>query len=79
MTKTVGIIGAGISGLTLGVQLKAKGLQVELSDKGRSVGGRTSSRRTDWGYLDHGAQYLTIRNPEFQAFLQTHLGAGLSR
>jgi len=73
MTKTVGIIGAGISGLTLGVQLKAKGFQVELFDKGRSVGGRTSSRRTDWGYLDHGTQYLTIRDPEFQAFLQTHL------
>lgn len=75
MAKTVGIIGAGISGLTLGVQLQARGFQVELFDKGRSVGGRASSRRTDWGYLDHGAQYFTIRDPEFRAFLETHLPA----
>jgi len=72
MTKTVGIIGAGISGLTLGTQLKARGVPVEVFDKGRSVGGRTASRRTDWGYLDHGAQYFTIRDPDFQAFLQAH-------
>jgi predicted NAD/FAD-dependent oxidoreductase len=73
MTEKVGIIGAGVSGLTLGTQLKAKGFQVEIFDKGRAVGGRASSRRTDWGYLDHGAQFLTIRDSEFHRFLATHL------
>lgn len=73
MTTRIGIIGAGISGLTLGTQLKTRGFQVEIFDKGRAVGGRASSRRTEWGYLDHGAQFLTIRDSEFQDFLQTHL------
>ncbi len=71
--KKIGIIGAGISGLTLGLKLKEKGFEVELFDKGNSVGGRASSRRTQWGYLDHGAQFITIRDPEFKDFLETHL------
>ncbi len=73
MTKKVGIIGAGIAGLTIGNKLKKKGFQVEIFDKGRAVGGRTSSRKTEWGYLDHGAQYMTIRNSEFHNFLKTYL------
>jgi len=73
MTKKVGIIGAGIAGLTIGNKLARKGFQVEVFDKGRAVGGRTSSRKTEWGYLDHGAQYITIRNSEFQDFLKTYL------
>lgn len=73
MTERVGIIGAGITGLTIGYQLQKKGLQVEIFDKGRAVGGRTSSRKTEWGYLDHGAQYLTIRKPQFQEFISTYL------
>lgn len=73
MTKRVGIIGAGIAGLTIGNKLAKKGFQVEIFDKGRAVGGRTSSRKTEWGYLDHGAQYITIRDSEFQDFLTTYL------
>lgn len=73
MTQTFGIIGAGIAGLTVGRQLQSQGLAVELFDKGRAVGGRTSSRRTEWGYLDHGAQFFTIRDRAFQTFLQTHI------
>jgi hypothetical protein len=73
MTQIVGIVGAGVSGLALGNQLKAKRFQVEIFDKGRAVGGRASSRRTEWGYLDHGAQLLTIRDSEFHRFLATCL------
>ena len=73
MTTRIGIIGAGIAGLTLGHQCQKKGLAVEIFDKGRAVGGRTSSRRTEWGYLDHGAQYFTFRNPQVQEFIKTHL------
>ena len=36
----VGIIGAGIAGLTLAAELEAKGLEVALVDKGRGYGGR---------------------------------------
>lgn len=73
MTKRVGIIGAGIAGLTIGNNLAKKGFQVEIFDKGRAVGGRASSRKTEWSYLDHGAQYITIRNSEFQDFLKAYL------
>lgn len=73
MNGRVGIIGAGITGLTIGYKLQEKGWKVEIFDKGRAVGGRTSSRRTEWGYLDHGAQYLTIRNPKFEEFINTYL------
>ncbi|NES87451.1 MAG: NAD(P)-binding protein [Moorea sp. SIO2B7] len=69
----IGIIGAGIAGLTLGYQWQKQGFAVEIFDKGRAVGGRTSSRRTQWGYLDHGAQYLTVRNPQFQEFIKANL------
>jgi hypothetical protein len=71
--KRIGIIGAGIAGLTVGNKLTEKGFRVEIFDKGRAVGGRTSSRKTEWGYLDHSAQYLTVRNSEFQNFLKTYL------
>ena len=77
MTTRVGIIGAGVAGLTLGHQWQNQGFAVEIFDKGRGVGGRTSSRRTEWGDLDHGAQYLTIRNPQFQEFIRTYLPADL--
>jgi renalase len=73
MTHKVGIIGAGVAGLTLGCKLQEQGFTVEIFDKGRAVGGRTASRRTQWGELDYGAQFLTIRDRDFQAFLDTHL------
>ena len=31
-----------------------------------------SSRRTDWGYLDHGCQYFTVKDPSFANFLQEY-------
>ncbi len=73
MTMNVGIIGAGLSGLTVATQLTAAGYAVDVFDKGRAVGGRMSSRRITAGYWDHGAQYFTIRDPAFRAFLSTYL------
>ena len=70
----IAIIGAGVAGLTLAHKLKEAGyLQVEIFDKGKAPGGRTSSRRIDQGYLDHGAQFLTIKDLEFREFLASHL------
>ena len=64
------IIGAGISGLACGKALADAGHQVALSDKGRGPGGRMSTRRVDTplgqAYFDHGAQFFTQRNPDFQ-------------
>jgi predicted NAD/FAD-dependent oxidoreductase len=50
--------------------------QVTVFDKGRAVGGRMSSKRTESGYLDMGAQYFTARSAEFQGQVKTWLDAG---
>lgn len=73
MINKIAIIGAGITGLSLAKNLKENNFEVEVFDKGRGVGGRMSSRRTEWGYLDHGAQYLTIRNEQFHDFLKPYI------
>ncbi len=73
MPLRVGIIGAGIAGLTLATRLVEAGHEVKLLDKGRGVGGRTSTRRGDPAAFDHGAQYFTVRDPRFRTFLDEHL------
>jgi predicted NAD/FAD-dependent oxidoreductase len=70
--KKVAIIGAGISGLTLATYLQKQDFTLTIFDKGRGVGGRMSSRRTNWGYLDHGTQYFNIVSPEFQTFIEQY-------
>lgn len=70
--KKVAIIGAGISGLTIATYLQKQNFTITIFDKGRGVGGRMSSRRTNWGYLDHGTQYFTITNREFHNFIEQY-------
>jgi phytoene dehydrogenase-like protein len=60
------VIGAGVSGLIAARTLQATGARVLGLDKGRGVGGRMATRRTDWGVFDHGAQFLTARDPQFR-------------
>lgn len=71
----VGIIGAGIAGLTLATRLVEGGHSAQLFDKGRGVGGRASTHRGDGVAFDHGAQYYTARDPSFRAFLDAHVPA----
>ena len=67
----VGVIGAGLAGLSCARHLTAMGHAVRLFDKGRGPGGRMSSRRVDTSAgvasFDHGAQYFTARDPSFLA------------
>lgn len=62
----VGVVGAGIAGLTCARILADHSLDVTLFDKGRAPGGRTSRRRADPFQFDHGAQYFTARDPVFR-------------
>ena len=73
----VAIIGAGISGLMAASVLVAAGRRVTLIDKGRSVGGRLATRRIGAGRADHGAQFFTVRAPEFGAWVEHWREAGL--
>lgn len=73
------IIGAGLSGLMLATALIARGdtRRVVLVDKGRSVGGRLATRRLGNGRADHGAQFFTVRDREFENYVNTWQQAGL--
>jgi len=61
------IIGAGIAGLNLARRLAQRGIDVRLFEKARGPSGRLSTRRAEVGQFDHGAQYLTARDPVFRA------------
>lgn len=64
------IIGAGMAGLACASALIRAGHRVTLFDKGRGPGGRMSTRRLSSPLgdvaIDHGAQYFTVRHPEFR-------------
>lgn len=77
MQTDVLIVGAGMSGLMAAGVIQRYGLQVKVLDKGRSVGGRLATRRIGQGQGDHGAQFFTVRTPEFQRWIDDWLDDGL--
>jgi predicted NAD/FAD-dependent oxidoreductase len=64
------VIGAGMAGLIAAAELQRAGRRVLVLDKGRGVGGRLASRRIDGATFDHGAQFITTRDPRFAAVLE---------
>lgn len=68
----IGIIGAGLAGLSLATLLDPHQHNVVLFDKGQGVGGRLTHRRHEAYDFDHGAQYFTVRSPQFRTFLARH-------
>jgi renalase len=57
--RTIAIIGAGISGLSVAYTLRTlKHLNVLLLEKSRGVSGRATTRRKDNFAFDHGANYF---------------------
>jgi len=75
MSDRVIVIGVGMAGLACARALKGAGRRVLVLDKSRGIGGRVATRRVglDMGAarFDHGAQYITVRTPEFSRFLET--------
>ena len=59
------IVGAGMIGLTAASELQQKGHNVIIFDKGRGAGGRLASRHIGLATFDHGAQFMTGRDPRF--------------
>ena len=74
--KKIAVLGAGLCGATAAATLTQQGYQVTVFDKGRAAGGRMSSKRTEQGYLDMGAQYFTARSDAFQQQVQLWRDAG---
>ncbi|MEO6351947.1 MAG: FAD-dependent oxidoreductase [Burkholderiaceae bacterium] len=73
----IAVIGAGISGLTCAHQLQVQGHSVTVYEKSQQVSGRMSTRQTEFGGFDHGAQYLTASSEDFRKQLVTWKKAGL--
>lgn len=79
LERDIVIIGSGMAGLACARHLMAAGLRTLVLDKGRGTGGRMATRRveivgTAYGF-DHGAQYFTIRDPQFLHALSPVMGA----
>ncbi len=67
MTKSkfpVGIVGAGICGLTLARKLNEAGVPTLIFEKSRGYGGRFATRRTEGGLVDHGISWIELNQPD---------------
>jgi predicted NAD/FAD-dependent oxidoreductase len=74
----VAVIGAGMAGLTAARALLDGGHQVTVLDKGRRPGGRLATRALHGGArADHGAQFFTVRSPEFGSRVSGWLADGV--
>lgn len=65
------VVGAGMAGVACARTLLQAGHRVTVFEKARGFGGRMSTRRTEFGGFDHGAQYFTVRDSRFARALLT--------
>lgn len=72
----IAIVGAGISGLTAARQLQSQGHSVTVYEKSAGVSGRMSTRMTEFGGFDHGAQYFTVASERFKKEVADWLKVG---
>ncbi len=72
------IIGAGLAGLSAANDLQQAGHSVLVIDKGRGLGGRLAGRRIGEATFDHGAQFMTAREPRFKAAVARWIKAGVA-
>lgn len=87
-TKSVAIIGAGMAGLSAAAVLTGAGFSVRLFDKGRSPGGRMSTRRVNIAnpgggdtelLFDHGAQFVRTRTRSLSHWLENEVRGGAAK
>ena len=73
----IAILGCGVAGLSAARELRRNGIEAVLFDKSRGVGGRMSTRYADAWEFDHGAQYFTVQDANFQAEVDVAEKAGV--
>ncbi|WP_019506374.1 NAD(P)/FAD-dependent oxidoreductase [Pleurocapsa sp. PCC 7319] len=72
------VIGGNITGLIIATILQRRGIKVTLLDQCRDIGGRLATRRISQeksieGVFDSGIQYLSVKNPQFQVWVDDWL------
>ncbi len=72
--RKVAVVGAGIAGIACARTLMQAGLDVTVFEKSTGAGGRMSTRSSEFGGFDHGAQYFTVRDARFEKALATASG-----
>ena len=68
-SRRIAVIGAGIAGVACARTLAQAGHDVTVFEKSRGAGGRMSTKATEFGTFDHGAQYFTVRDARFEKAL----------
>lgn len=76
---TVIVVGGGLAGVAAARTLRSAGRDVTVLDRGRQIGGRMASQRTDDRVVDTGASYFTVSEPAFEAVVQDWQDRGLAR
>lgn len=76
----VGIVGAGMAGLSCALALQARGAAAAIFEKARGPGGRLAARRLDTpmgtATFDFGAQAITVNDQQFLAVTETWRASG---
>lgn len=73
----IAIVGAGLAGLMAGRRLMESGLSVAIFESAPVVGGRIMTHSVGQGRVDSGAQFFTVREPEFAAIVYQWLQDGV--
>lgn len=77
----IGIIGAGLAGLTCARALQRAGFSVTLFDKSRGIGGRVATRRIPRDdreiRVDHGLPYLSLQGERTGILIEEFLQKGI--
>lgn len=68
-----------MAGLTAARLLKENAVVPTILEKSRGLGGRMATRRIEDAVLDHGAQFLTARDPKFQHMVAEWESKGVIR
>jgi len=72
------IVGAGLSGLVAARWLDALGYETIVLEQAPDIGGRMATRRFGEARFDSGAQFFTVRDPQFRRMVNQWLAAGVA-